>query len=66
MGVFAVATACEYQLTRQQQDDYAIESLTRAQKAQASGAFDKEIVAVEVKDAQGHRDRRQGRAALEG
>lgn len=53
MGVFAEATAGEYQLTRQAQDDYAIESLTRAQKAQASGAFDGEIVAVEVKTRKG-------------
>lgn len=53
MGTFAEDTACSYQLTRQQQDDYAIESLTRAQKAQASGAFDGEIVAVEVKTRKG-------------
>ncbi|MEN3748754.1 acetyl-CoA C-acyltransferase [Sphingomonas sp. HF-S3] len=53
MGVFAEATAGEYQLTRQAQDDYAIESLTRAQKAQSSGAFDGEIVAVEVKTRKG-------------
>jgi acetyl-CoA C-acetyltransferase len=48
MGSFAEVTAAEYQLTREAQDAYAIESLTRAQKAQASGAFDAEIVAVEV------------------
>ncbi len=48
MGNFAEDTAAEYQFTRQAQDDYAIESLTRAQKAQASGAFEREIVAVEV------------------
>jgi len=53
MGTFAEDTAGEYQLTRQAQDDYAIESLTRAQKAQASGAFDGEIVAVEVKTRKG-------------
>jgi acetyl-CoA C-acetyltransferase len=53
MGVFAEATACDYQLTREAQDAYAIESLTRAQKAQRSGAFDKEIVAVEVKTRKG-------------
>jgi len=53
MGTFAEETAGEYQLTRQAQDDYAIESLTRAQKAQASGAFDGEIVAVEVKSRKG-------------
>ncbi len=53
MGTFAEDTAGEYQLTRQAQDEYAIESLTRAQKAQASGAFDGEIVAVEVKTRKG-------------
>jgi acetyl-CoA C-acetyltransferase len=53
MGTFAEATAGEYQLTRSAQDDYAIESLTRAQTAQKSGWFDKEIVAVEVKTRKG-------------
>jgi acetyl-CoA C-acetyltransferase len=53
MGTFAEATACDYQLTRAAQDDYAIESLTRAQNAQKSGWFDKEIVAVEVKTRKG-------------
>ena len=49
MGTFADDTAQEYQFTRVAQDDYAIESLTRAKNAQDSGAFDEEIVAVEVK-----------------
>src|SRR3546814_3603655 len=53
MGTFAEATACDYQLTRQAQDDYALESLTRAQAAQKSGWFYKEIVPVEVKTRQG-------------
>ncbi len=53
MGTFAETTACDYQLTRQQQDDYAIASLTRAQAAQRSGWFDREIVAVEVKTRKG-------------
>jgi acetyl-CoA C-acetyltransferase len=53
MGVFAEATAGEYQLTRAAQDEYAITSLTRARKAQASGAFDREIVAVEIKTRKG-------------
>ncbi len=53
MGNFAEDTAAEYQFTRKAMDDYAIESLTRAQKAQASGAFDREIVAVEVKGRKG-------------
>lgn len=48
MGSFAEATAGEYQFTREAQDDYAIASLTRAQQAQSGGAFDREIVAVEI------------------
>lgn len=48
MGVFAEETAQEYQLTRKAQDDYAIASLERAQAAQKSGAFDREIVSVDV------------------
>ncbi len=46
MGAFAEETARAYQLTRAAQDEFAIESLTRARAAQASGAFDKEIVAA--------------------
>jgi acetyl-CoA C-acetyltransferase len=41
--------ADEYQLTRQAQDDYSIESLRRAQAAISSGAFAGEIVPVTVK-----------------
>ena len=52
-GNFAEDTAAEYQFTRAAMDDYAIESLTRAQKAQRSGAFDREIVPVEVKGRKG-------------
>ena len=48
MGNFAEDTAQDYQFTRKAQDDYAIASLERAQKAQTSGAFDREIVPVEV------------------
>lgn len=53
MGSFAEETAGEYQFTREGQDDYAVASLERAQKAQASGAFDREIVGVEVKGRKG-------------
>jgi acetyl-CoA C-acetyltransferase len=53
MGSFAEETAQEYQFTRQAQDDFAIASLERAQKAQRSGAFDREIVPVEVKGRKG-------------
>jgi acetyl-CoA C-acetyltransferase len=53
MGTFAEDIATEYQFTRKAMDDYAIQSLTRAQGAQKSGAFDREIVAVEVKGRKG-------------
>ena len=53
MGSFAEDTAREYQFTRAAQDDFAIQSLERAQKAQTSGAFDREIVAVDVKGRKG-------------
>lgn len=53
MGTFAQDTANEYQLTREQQDAYAIESLRRAQTAIAEGAFVAEIVPVTVKSRTG-------------
>ena len=43
MGSFAEEAAQDYQFTREAQDDYAIASLTRAQKAQAEGWFEREI-----------------------
>jgi acetyl-CoA C-acetyltransferase len=48
MGSFAEETCREYQFTREQQDDYALRSLTRAKDAIASGAFAKEITPVEI------------------
>jgi len=48
MGSFAEETCREYQFTREQQDDYALRSLTRAKDAIASGAFAKEITPVDI------------------
>ena len=48
MGSFAEETCTEYQFTREAQDEYALRSLSRANEAIASGAFDREIVAVEI------------------
>ncbi|MDQ2877794.1 MAG: acetyl-CoA C-acyltransferase [Pseudomonadota bacterium] len=53
MGSFAEETAAHYQFTREAQDNYAIASLERAQKAQRSGGFDREITPVEVKSRKG-------------
>jgi acetyl-CoA C-acetyltransferase len=49
MGVFAEATASEYQFTREAQDAFAIASLERANAAIQSGAFADEVVPVTVK-----------------
>ncbi|KZY54660.1 acetyl-CoA acetyltransferase [Erythrobacter sp. HI0063] len=46
MGTFAQQTANDYQLTREQMDDYSIESLRRANAAIESGAFSGEVVPV--------------------
>ncbi|MDC8753412.1 acetyl-CoA C-acyltransferase [Erythrobacter sp. sf7] len=48
MGTFAQETADEYQMTREEMDAYAIESLARANKAIESGAFAGEVVPVTV------------------
>ena len=53
MGTFAEEIATEYQFTREAQDEFAIASLTRAQKAQQSGGFDREITPVEIKTRKG-------------
>lgn len=48
MGVFAERAAGRYGITRQEQDDYAVQSLARANEAIVSGAFAAEVVPVEV------------------
>ena len=53
MGAFAEEAAQQYQFTREDQDAYAIESLSRANAAIASGAFEAEITPVEVTSRKG-------------
>ena len=53
MGAFAEDAAGQYQFTREAQDAYAIESLTRARAAIESGAFKAEITPVEVRTRKG-------------
>ncbi len=48
MGAFAEESARDYQFTRVAQDEYALESLARANAAIASGAFDNEVTPVTV------------------
>ena len=53
MGSFAQETADQNNVTREEMDNFAIESLTRAQKAIESGALDDEIVPVTIKTRKG-------------
>jgi acetyl-CoA C-acetyltransferase len=53
MGVFAERTVEKYGFTRKQQDDYAIESLARAKRANEDGSFAFEIVAMETQGKAG-------------
>ncbi|MBT8092297.1 MAG: acetyl-CoA C-acyltransferase [Gammaproteobacteria bacterium] len=53
MGHYAQVTADRYGFTRQQMDDFAIESVTRAQSAVADGRFRNEVTPVVVKSRRG-------------
>ena len=48
MGAFAEETARDYQFTREAQDEYALRSLSRANKAITDGAFKREIVPITI------------------
>ncbi|RZJ78511.1 MAG: acetyl-CoA C-acyltransferase [Flavobacterium sp.] len=53
MGSAAELCASTCNITREDQDNFAVQSYQRAQAAQASGKFTEEIVAVEIKDRKG-------------
>lgn len=53
MGSAAELCVKEYRMTRQQQDEFAIDSYKKAQKAIQDGAFKAEIVPVEITDKKG-------------
>ncbi len=53
MGTFAEDCAQSYQFTREAQDQYAITSLERAQKAIADGSFASEITPVTIRTRKG-------------
>jgi acetyl-CoA C-acetyltransferase len=67
MGTFAEDCAEHYQFTREDQDQYAIASLSRAQAAVNDGTFDAETVPVSVSSRAGDtlvtRDEQPGKAA---
>ena len=53
MGTYAEEAALHYQLSRDEQDAYALESLKRAKKAMENGTFEREIVPVSVTSKSG-------------
>jgi acetyl-CoA C-acetyltransferase len=53
MGETAENLARQYEISRDEQDEYALRSQQRAQAAIESGRFDAEIVRLEIKDRQG-------------
>jgi len=53
MGTFADLCADEYKISRERQDEFAIESYHRSAKAWEAGRFDEEIVPVEVPQRRG-------------
>jgi acetyl-CoA C-acetyltransferase len=69
MGVFGEKAVEKFGFTREEQDAYAIQSVQRAQAAQAAGAFDGEIVAVKVAGRKGEveytQDEQPGKSDIE-
>lgn len=53
MGVAAEKCATDCSITREQQDDFAIESYKRAQNAWESGAFDEEVIPLSLPQKKG-------------
>jgi acetyl-CoA acyltransferase len=53
MGLTAEYLAILHNITREQQDAFAVRSHARAHAAQSEGRFDKEIIAIEGHDARG-------------
>ena len=54
MGVYADETAAEYDISREEQDNFAIQSYKRSAYATENGLFKNEIEPVELKDRKGN------------
>jgi len=65
MGTFAEECAQKFQFTRVQQDDFAIASLKRAQKAINDGSFAAEVAPVQVKGETVNQDEQPLKARLD-
>ena len=53
MGVLADLCALEHQITREEQDDFAIKSYLRSKKAWEEGKFKEEVIPVEIPQRKG-------------
>ena len=53
MGVLADRVAAAQKISREAQDDYALASYDRAEKAWAEGAFSEEVAPIEVQERKG-------------
>ncbi|PCI68822.1 MAG: acetyl-CoA C-acyltransferase [Piscirickettsiaceae bacterium] len=69
MGTFAEMCAEKFNFSREEQDDFAITSLERANRAIKSGAFDSEITPVTVQSRRGdtvfNQDEQPGNAVID-
>ncbi|MCP9769828.1 thiolase family protein [Lacihabitans sp. LS3-19] len=54
MGCFADATAYKFEISREEQDSFAINSYKRAAESTQNGDFEREISPVEIKDRKGN------------
>lgn len=54
MGCFADATASKYEVSREEQDAFAIQSYKRSAEAWATGMFADEVTSVEITDKKGN------------
>jgi len=54
MGCLADLCASKYNLSKQDQDDFAVESYCRSKNAWENGKFKNEIIPVEIKDRRGN------------
>ena len=69
MGIFAEATAKRYDFSRDEQDEFAIQSLLKAKKATQERYFESEIVPILIQsgaeNSELHTDENLGRATVE-
>ena len=66
MGITAENVATKWEITRQQQDELAVESNRRAVNAIQKGYFKDQILPIELKTRKGHGGRRHRRASARG